>query len=169
MNLLKFGLLGNERFALNQCVNECGYGMIFFLRSRGNFIGQVLVGEPKGTAQTVTNQMLSKPTGKIVFFLSDQISHFEVARELRTFMKFTGWIDIISFFPMLVFGPPFTGGGKVFQPEPDRINLAVATGTLRFFLVRKNPFAGGERLLGQAGKLGNIGGCRRWWIIQKVA
>ena len=53
--LLKFELLGNERFALNQCVHECGNGMIFFLRSRGNFIGQVLVGKPKGTAQAITD------------------------------------------------------------------------------------------------------------------
>ena len=49
-------------------------------------------------------------------------------------MKLSGWIDIVGFFPMLVFGPPFTGGGEVFQPKPDRINLAVTTGTLRFFL-----------------------------------
>ena len=124
--------------------------MIFFLRSRGNFIGQILIGETKGSAQTVTNQMLSKPTGKIVFFLSDQITHFEVARELRTFMKFTGWIDIIGFLPVLVFGPPFTGGGKVFQPKPNRIDLAVTTGTLWFFLMCNNPFPGGKGFVGQA-------------------
>ena len=71
ISLLKLGLLGDKGFALNQCVHECGYGMIFFLRGRGNFIGQVLVGKPKGTAQTVSDQMLSKTTGKIIFFLSD--------------------------------------------------------------------------------------------------
>ena len=53
--LLKFELLGNERLALNQCVHECRDGMIFFLRGRGNFIGQILVGKPKGTAQAVTD------------------------------------------------------------------------------------------------------------------
>jgi hypothetical protein len=40
--------------------------MIFFLRGRGNFIGQILVGKPKGSAQAVTDQVLGKPTGKII-------------------------------------------------------------------------------------------------------
>ena len=142
MALLKFELLGNERLALNQCVHECGDGMIFFLRGRGNFIGQVLVGKPKGSAQAITDQVFGKPTGKIILPLGNQIAHLKIVGKLRTFMKLSGWIDIIGFLPVLVFGPPFTGGGKVFQPKPDRINLAVTTGTLRFFLVRKNPFAG---------------------------
>ena len=169
MSLLKLRLLGNERFALNQCVNECGDGMIFLLRDRGNFIGQILVGKPKGTSQPVSDQVLGKPTGKIIFFLGNQIAHFKIVRKLRALMKLSGWIDIIGFLPVLVFGPPFTGRGKVFQPKPDRINLAVTTGTLRFFLVSKNPFASGQRLVGQAGKLGNIGGCRGGWIIQKIS
>ena len=71
ISLLKLGLLGDKRFALNQCVHECGDGMIFFLRGRGYFIGQILIGKSKGTAQSVSNQMFGKPTGKIIFFLSD--------------------------------------------------------------------------------------------------
>lgn len=71
VGLLKFELLGNERFALNQCVHECRDGMIFFLRGRGNFIRQILIGKSKGTAQSVSNQMFGKPTGKIIFFLGD--------------------------------------------------------------------------------------------------
>ena len=68
---LRLRLLGYKCFALNQCVHERRDGMIFFLRGRDYFIGQILIGESKGTAQAVSDQMLGKTTGKIIFFLSD--------------------------------------------------------------------------------------------------
>ena len=71
--------------------------------------------------------MLGKPTGKIILPLGNQIAHLKIVGKLRTLMKLSGWIDIIGFLSVLVFGPPFAGGGKVFQPKPDRIDLAVTT------------------------------------------
>ena len=150
---------------------------IFLITGRGkNFIGQIFVGETKWTAQAVPDQVLGEATGKIVFFPSDQITHFKIVRKLRPFMEFTGRIDIVvplcCFFTLFdnmgILCPPLAGGGEVFQPEPDRINLTVTTGTLRFFLVSENPFPGCEGLIGQAGKLGNIGRGRWWRIIQKI-
>ena len=70
ISLLKLGLLSDKGFALNQCMNERDHG-IFLITGRGkNFIGQILIGETKGSTQTVSNKMLSKPTGKIILPLS---------------------------------------------------------------------------------------------------
>ena len=157
MGLLKFELLGNERLALNQCVHECGNRIIFFLCGGGDFIGQVLIGKPKGTAQAVTDQMFGKPTGKIILPLSDQIAHFKIVGKRRALVEFSGWIDIIGFLSVFVFGPPFAGGGKVFQPKPDRVDLAVTTGALRFLLVSEDPLPSGQGFVGQAGQLGYVG------------
>ena len=99
--------------------------MILLLCRGKDFIGQVLIRKTKGTTQSVSDQVLGKSSGKIIFALSNQITHFKVVGKRRALVKFTGRINVISFLAVFVFGPPLAGGGKVFQPKPDRINLTV--------------------------------------------
>ena len=52
-------------------MNECAYWIIILLRGTDDFVGQIFIGETEGTTQSISDQMLSKTTGKIIFFLSD--------------------------------------------------------------------------------------------------
>ena len=149
-------------------MNEGNNRMILLLCRGKDFIGQVLIRKTKGTTQSVSDQVLGKSSGKIIFALSNQITHFKVVGKRRALVKFTGRINVISFLAAFVFGPPLTGGGKVFQTETYRINLTVTACALRFFLVSENPFSGGKGLVGQTGKLWNVWRSRGGWIIQKV-
>ena len=94
--------------------------------------------------------MLGEATGKVIFFLGDQITHFKIVCKFRAFMKFTGWIDHISLFTMPIFSTPLSGSGKVFESKTNRINLAVTGGTLWFLLVCEYPFPGGQGFVGQS-------------------
>ena len=65
----------------------------------------------------------------------------------------------LSFFSLnsgMVRGSPLAGGVEVFQPESDRIDLAVATCALGFFLVREQALSRGEDLVIQPRDLWNI-------------
>ena len=141
-------------------------GIFLITSGRGNFIGQILIGKSKGTAQTVTDQVFGKPTGKIIILLGNQIAHFKIVGKLWALMELSGWIDVIGFLPVFVFGPPLTGGGKVFQPEPDRVNFTVTAGALRFFLVSPLKLTRGQNVTFQSAQLWNIWWCWGWRIIE---
>ena len=68
----------------------------------------------------------------------------------------------------MVRGAPLSGGVEVLQSETDRIDLAVATGALGFFLVGEQSFPRGEHLVIQPGDLRDVRRCWWWWIVEEM-
>ena len=61
----------------------------------------------------------------------------------------------------MLFRPPSARGVKVFEAKSDRVDHAVALGTLRLFLVHPQPFAGGDVLAVEPRELRHVRRRRR--------
>ena len=113
----------------------------------------MLVGETKGAAERVANKGFSEAAGEVGLALSNAVAQLEVIGELRTIVEGAGRIDfpslgrppVSSRLDAMSFGcAPFARGVEVLQPEANRIDLAVATGALGFFLMGTKSLAGSD-------------------------
>ena len=104
--------------------------------------------------------MFSEPAGEVLFAFADEVAQFLVVVECRAFMECSGGVDRpgltvtnttsspVSHL-VAVFGPPLTGSIEVLQSEADRIDLAVTTSALGFFLVGEQSLTRGQNLICQ--------------------
>ena len=171
--------LHSKWLTLDKGVYELTYCEVLCLGGRNNLVGEVLVGEAVGTAESIADQMLGEAMGEVGFAGGDEVTKLLEIGEFGAVVKFAGCVDegggsarnepsFIILDQLAFLGSPFAGSVKVFKPEAYGVDLAVATGTLGFFLVGGKFLTSGEGLVVQTGELGNVGGCRRRGIIEKV-
>ena len=132
---------------------------------------ELRIGEAEGPARGVFDEMLGEAAGEVVFAGCDQLAQFVVVGEGGAIVKLAGRVDLLRRLlpPEFYAVPPFARSVEILQAEADGVDLAVAAGALRFFLMGGKAFADGEGFVGQAGELRDIR--RRGWrgIVQEMA
>ena len=159
---------------LHKGVEKGTNGVLLGFRMFDDFFDEDLVAESNGSAHSVFEDGRSEAVGEIILSGGDVAFQLEEVGEGSSLVKAATGVDLPGFPFSLgtdkaVFGSPQTDGIKVFHAESDGINLAMTAGALRHFLMSEKAFAGGEDLIGKAGEIGNIGRCRRRWLIEEFA
>ena len=137
-------------------MDEFAYSQVFFFGLAQHGFQERFVREPAGAAQGVLNEGGTEATGEGVGSGGDDVPEAEIVLKGRSFVKGGSGIDGPG---LLRFGIGFTGGVcglvtvlsaplacriKVLQTESNRVDLAVALGSLRILLMQRDPFRSGE-------------------------
>ena len=163
---------------MDEGVDELADCEVFAFGEGNDAVSEVLIREAEGAAEAVTDEVFGEAVGEVFFTGGDEVTEILKVAEFRAVVECSGGVD----FPGLPFGPtpagfgavivngtPFSGGIEIFEPEANGIDLAVATGTLGFLHVGGEFLSGGKGLVGESGKLRDIGWSRRWRIVEEVA
>ena len=112
-----------------------------------HLVGECFIGEPEWATQTVLDQGFGESAGERFRSPSgNQIPQFEEIAKGWSIVECAGGIkplDPSAFTHLLA---PFASGIKILQAKANRVNLAMAAGTLGFFHVRSQFFPLAEGL-----------------------